>query len=297
MGCPFDPLAALKARLNSFEDIYTVAVHQTAVHHGLHHAVNYAALGNGKRLRPYLILAIGDCLGVPEVQLLPAAIAVEMLHGYSLVHDDLPAMDDDDLRRGRLTVHRAFDEATAILVGDALLIESFAVLAGAEAISAQHRLGLLQMLAEKSGGKGMVAGQMLDMEAEGKSDLHAVEMLEIQLLKTGAIFEYCAVAPAILADSAKLTKQALSQFGQYLGELFQLSDDIIGATVDTEVSGKPKDSDAKNHKANLVCTQGIEAVRKQCLVLVEQSQSCLHAAGIDSAELDSLLKWIAVRDR
>ena len=294
MNCPSE---AITRQLADFEPCFHAAIQRTALDDTMQEAVSYAALGGGKRIRPFCILSLGAALGVDREILLPAAIAVEMVHAYSLVHDDLPAMDDDDLRRGRPTVHIAFDEATAILVGDALLTEAFGVLAGATEIDPLLRLELVGLLAQKSGARGMVAGQGRDLAAEGKTDLSLAELAAIQHLKTGAIFEYCTLAPAILAECAEAEKQHLQEFGTVLGELFQLSDDVIGATVSAEISGKSGDSDAQNDKMNFVRLHGAAAARTECQKLVQRGKACLAKAGINSPDLQGVLEWIAIRER
>ncbi len=284
-------------RLADFESHFSAAISGVALDTAMQEAISYAALGGGKRIRPFCLLSLGASLGVPKEQLVPAAIAVEMIHAYSLVHDDLPAMDDDDLRRGRPTVHIAFDEATAILAGDALLTEAFAVLATTSQVAPDHRLALVTLLAQKSGARGMVAGQGRDLAAEGKTDLSLAELAAIQHLKTGAIFEYCTVAPAILADCTQGQQQAMQDFGQVLGELFQLSDDVIGATVSAEISGKSGDSDQANDKVNFVRLYGVEKARQECQNLARRGKDCLYQAGISSPEMEQLLDGIAIRER
>ena len=291
------PSEIIAWRLADFETHFHTAIACAARDLDLQEAISYAALGAGKRIRPFCILSLGASLNVPKESLVSAAIAVEMIHAYSLVHDDLPAMDDDDLRRGRPTVHIAFDEATAILVGDALLSEAFAVLSEASSIPPHHRLGLIALLARKSGARGMVAGQHRDLVAEGQHHLSLQALREIQHLKTGAIFEYCSMTPAILADCPAPTRQALHDFGRILGELFQLSDDIIGATGSAEVSGKSERSDQIQDKVNFVRLHGVAQARQECLKLVQSGKDCLHQAGIDSAEMEAILDWIAVRDK
>lgn len=281
--------------LGTFPDALEKAVSQVALPSHLDRAVRYAALGGGKFIRPYVILRIGSMMGVSEKELMPAAVAVEMVHSYSLVHDDLPAMDDDDLRRGRATVHRAFDEATAILVGDALLSAAFAVLGGAEDIPALQRLELVKLLAEASGGHGMVGGQMLDVLAEGQEGITEADIAQVQELKTGALFGFCALTPAILAAAPQTTRQALAQFGRDLGTLFQLSDDILGATASDATSGKTAQSDARNDKMNWVRLLGVPACRQRCEELFEKCCQSLETSGVKSDDLEQLLRWIATR--
>ena len=209
-------------------------------------ALNYAVSG-GKRVRPYLLLSVGRGLGAGEDKLVPCALAVELIHAYSLVHDDLPAMDDDDFRRGRPTLHRRFDEATAILVGDSLQAAAFRVLAEARDIPAAMRVELVALLAEAAG--RMVFGQSLDLAAEDRPEIDLEGIDQIQKHKTGGLFGFCLECPGLLAGLGKAQCRVLWALGDRIGVLFQLGDDLIGACGDSTVSGKPNDSDHRNNKA------------------------------------------------
>ncbi|ACB94076.1 polyprenyl synthetase family protein [Beijerinckia indica] len=228
-------------------------------------AMRYASLGGGKRLRPFLLVETARLFGIEGEGVLRAASALEMIHCYSLVHDDLPALDNDDLRRGRPTTHKAYDEATAILVGDGLLTYAFDVLAD----PATHkdpaiRIELVLALARAAGVGGMVGGQVLDIEAEQAKTPHTAEaVIELQSMKTGALLHYAVIAGAIFAGVSKQTREALSAYGQALGAAFQVADDILDVEADTEALGKKAGKDADRNKATLVASLGLEAARKR----------------------------------
>jgi farnesyl diphosphate synthase len=228
-------------------------------------AMRYAALGGGKRLRPFLLVEAARLFGVEGDGVLRAACALEMIHCYSLVHDDLPAMDDDDLRRGRPTTHKAFDEATAILVGDGLLTYAFDVTADPlthpdPAIRAE----LVLQLARHSGVGGMVGGQMFDLEAEAKTEPHrADEVIRIQSMKTGALLHYAVLAGAILGGAGAESRDAISRYGRAVGAAFQVADDILDVEADEVALGKKTGKDAGRNKATLVAALGLEAARSR----------------------------------
>jgi len=240
-------------------------------------AMRYATLGGGKRFRPFLVVETAALFGIPLARALDVAAAVECVHCYSLVHDDLPAMDDDDLRRGRPTVHKAFDEATAILAGDALLTLAFEILAHPDtdpdpAIRSELVLGL----ALASGKDGMAGGQMLDLIAEGeKVDLDAVA--QIQRLKTGALIEFSVKAGAILGRGTSDQRLSLARFARALGLAFQIADDLLDAEGDSAEVGKTTLKDAAAGKATFVSLLGIEASRSKLMELEREAIGALHA--------------------
>ena len=224
-------------------------------------AMRYATLGGGKRLRPFVVIESARLFGREDEGVLRTGAALECIHCYSLIHDDLPAMDDDDVRRGRPTVHRAFDEATAILAGDALQSLAFAILADpATDADAGMRGALVAGLAEAAGPAGMAGGQMLDLGAAGRHlDEKAVE--EMQAMKTGALFRYAAEAGAILGRAGEAERAALTRYGAVLGAAFQLADDLIDAIGDAAAAGKATAKDAGRGKATLVGLRGIAGAR------------------------------------
>ncbi len=251
----------------------------------LHEAMRYASLAGGKRLRPFLVLQSAALFKVSRASALRTASAVEMVHCYSLVHDDLPAMDDDDLRRGRPTVHKQFDEATAILTGDALLTRAFEILAEAATHSdPQVRSELVAELASAAGGFGMVGGQMLDLLAESLA-LDVAEVTRLQQMKTGRLIAFACEAGAILGKAPVQQRRALRAYAHDLGLAFQIADDLLDAEGDAALVGKALRKDAGAGKATFVSLLGAERARSQAGILADQA-----AAHLDSfdAEADAL---------
>ncbi len=244
-------------------------------------AMRYAVIGGGKRLRGFLVLEGARQFGVSRQAALRVAAAIEMLHAYSLVHDDLPAMDDDDLRRGKPTVHKAFDEATAIIAGDALQTMAFGVLADEETHSdTAVRIELVRCLARAAGARGMCGGQMLDMLAESAAEpLDEVQVGRLQLLKTGRLIEFAAEAGAILGKAPSAQRHALAAFGRDIGAAFQIADDLLDATASAAETGKRTGKDASAGKATLLGLLGLERARMQAERLVVQARDHLDSFG------------------
>lgn len=228
-------------------------------------AMRYASLGGGKRLRPFLMIETARLFGIEGEGVLRAAAALEMIHCYSLVHDDLPALDNDDLRRGRPTTHKAYDEATAILVGDGLLTYAFDVTADpATHADPAIRAALVLALARSAGLGGMVGGQVLDLEAEASAEPHTAEaVIKLQSMKTGALLHYAVMGGAIFAQADAAAKDALSRYGQALGAAFQVADDILDVEADEAALGKRAGKDADRNKATLVAALGLDAARER----------------------------------
>jgi farnesyl diphosphate synthase len=226
-------------------------------------AMRYASLGGGKRLRPFLMIETARLFGVQGDGVLRAAAALEMIHCYSLVHDDLPALDNDDLRRGRPTTHKAYDEATAILVGDGLLTYAFDVTADpATHVDPAVRAALVLALARHAGLGGMVGGQVLDLEAEASSQPHTAEaVIKLQSMKTGALLHYAVMAGAIFAKADAAAQDALSRYGFAIGAAFQVADDILDVEADEAALGKRAGKDADRNKATLVAALGLAEAR------------------------------------
>jgi farnesyl diphosphate synthase len=247
----------------------------------LYEAMRYAAIGGGKRLRGFLVLEGASQFGVARASALRVAAVIEMLHAYSLVHDDLPAMDDDDLRRGKPTVHKAFDEATAILAGDALQTAAFGALADEDTHSdAAVRVELVRCLARAAGARGMCGGQMLDMLAEESGEaMDEPTIGRLQLLKTGRLIEFAAEAGAILGKANSSQRHALAAYGRELGAAFQIADDLLDATASAEQAGKRTGKDAAAGKATLVTLLGVERARLQAERLAEQAIRHLDSFG------------------
>jgi len=228
-------------------------------------AMRYASLGGGKRLRPFLMVETARLFGVEGEGVLRAAAALEMIHCYSLVHDDLPALDNDDLRRGRPTTHKAYDEATAILVGDGLLTYAFDVTADpATDPDPAIRAAIVLALARTAGLGNMVGGQVLDLEAEAAAEPHTADsVIRLQSMKTGALLHYAVEAGAILARADAKAKAALSHYGKAIGAAFQVADDILDVEADEEALGKRAGKDADRNKATLVAALGLTAARER----------------------------------
>lgn len=234
-------------------------------------AMRYATLGGGKRLRGFLVLQSGGLFGVDRRALGRVAAAVECVHAYSLVHDDLPAMDDDDLRRGKPSVHKAFDEATAILAGDALLTLSFGLIASPDAHGDPFvRCELSARLAHCAGHAGMVGGQMMDMALEGR-EAGLPEISRLQRMKTAALFSFCCEAGAIMGKTSAGVRSAMAAFGQELGLAFQAADDLLDAEGDAARMGKAAQKDQARGKATIVGTLGIERAKAQAQALAAQA--------------------------
>lgn len=235
-------------------------------------AMRYAALAPGKRLRPFLVMTSAHLFGVGRRSALQVAAAIELVHAYSLVHDDLPAMDDSDLRRGRPTCHKAFDEATAILAGDGLLTLAFEVLAHPDTHGdAQVRCDLISSLAAAAGGQGMVGGQMIDLLAETKPDLDIGAITRLQRLKTGALIAFSCEAGPILGRASTEMRLALRGYAHDLGLAFQIADDLLDVEGSAGETGKPVGQDAAAGKATFVSILGVERARAQAELLVDQA--------------------------
>ena len=263
----------------------------------LYDAMRYAAMGGGKRMRGFLVMEGARQFGVSRASALRVAGAIELLHAYSLVHDDLPAMDDDDLRRGKPTVHKAFDEATAILAGDALQTQAFQVLADEDTHSdSAVRIELVRCLARASGARGMCGGQMLDMLAEqAGAPLDEPAIGRLQLLKTGRLIEFSAEAGAILGKAPMSQRQALAAYGRDLGAAFQIADDLLDVTASAAETGKRTGKDAEAGKATLVTLLGVERARLQAERLAEQAIRHLDSFGERADLLRALAAYTVQR--
>jgi farnesyl diphosphate synthase len=261
----------------------------------LHAAMRYAVLGGGKRLRPFLVVAAAELFDVPSAQALRVGAAIEMVHGYSLVHDDLPAMDDAALRRGRPSCHREFDDATAILAGDALQTLAFEVLAGEPTHpDPAVRCHLVRGLALASGPAGMCGGQMIDLEAEGRT-LDLDEVLRLQRLKTGALISFACEAGAILGGAPAAALEALRGYATALGLAFQIQDDLLDVTGDVATTGKDQGIDAAAGKATVVGLIGVEGARERLQVLRRSANEGLKALPGDGRLLRAVVDFVISR--
>ena len=263
--------------------------------HQLFDAMRYATLNGGKRLRPYLSLTVADLFGAAGERAFRVAAAVEMLHCYSLVHDDLPAMDDDDLRRGRPTCHVAFDEATAILAGDALLTLAFDVLADPLTHDdAAVRVDLVRGLSSAAGAHGMVAGQMVDLAVEHR-DVEVATIERLQALKTGALITFSAESGAILGQAGQSERAAVGAYGRDVGFAFQIIDDLLDAEGDEKAMGKAVGKDAQAGKATLVAVIGPEAARARAEALCCRAIENLAGFGQSADLLRDVARFVVTR--
>jgi farnesyl diphosphate synthase len=263
----------------------------------LHAAMRYATLDGGKRVRPVLVYATGSALGVALEQLDGPACAIELIHAYSLVHDDLPAMDDDELRRGKPTCHVAYDEATAILVGDALQSLAFEVLSADEAMVAEpeRRLALVRELARASGSRGMAGGQAIDIAAEGKR-LSLEQLQTMHRYKTGALLKASVRLGALSSPVASEAQHtALDRYADAVGLAFQIRDDILDVVADTETLGKPQGSDEARHKPTYTSLLGLDGAKAKARALHEEAMESLSGFGKEADPLRWLSAYIVDR--
>ncbi len=263
----------------------------------LHSAMRYASTSGGKRIRPLLVYAAGECLDVAVERCDVPAAAIEFIHAFSLVHDDLPAMDDDDLRRGRPTLHRAYDEATAILAADALQPLAFEVIASADQLDDAEARALVKLISGACGSLGMTGGQAIDLQSEGRS-LSADELARMHDLKTGAlisasVMSACCLAPALSSDE----QDGMLQFSRDIGLAFQIRDDILDVEGETEEIGKPSGSDAALRKATWPALFGLEESKRRCEELLVSALASLEPVGSRAEPLRHLAGVIVGRRR
>ena len=262
----------------------------------LFEAMRYATLGGGKRLRGFLVMEVAGLFAVSKTSAARVAASVEMLHAYSLVHDDLPCMDDDDIRRGKPSTHKAFDEATAILAGDALQGRAFEILAESDTHSDPlARCELVIALGHAAGARGMVGGQMIDMATEGQT-LTSAEVGRLQALKTGRLIQYSAEAGAILGRAASQIRTQVAWYGRDLGAAFQIADDVLDAVGTTEGIGKTAGKDQAAGKATLVSLLGVDRARTQAEMLADQAIRHLDSFGPEADRLRALAHFVVARD-
>ncbi|MBB4639768.1 polyprenyl synthetase family protein [Rhizorhapis suberifaciens] len=263
----------------------------------LYEAMRHAAIGGGKRLRPLLVQATCDLFNIDGNAALRVGVAIECIHVYSLIHDDLPSMDNDDVRRGKPTVHKAFDEATALLAGDSLHTFAFEVLGSEETHHDPFvRAALMLELARAAGAAGMAGGQMMDIEAESESfDLATVTRL--QQLKTGALISFCLEAGAIMAKVPPEARTGLRGYARDLGLAFQIADDLLDVEGDEVLAGKALNKDARAGKETFVSLLGVERAREQAQLLVQQAKDHLHIYGSQADLLRAIADYVVERDR
>ncbi len=260
-------------------------------------AMHYSLFAGGKRLRPILCLAASEAVGGDAREALPVACALEMIHTYSLIHDDLPAMDDDELRRGRPTCHKQFDEATAILAGDGLLTEAFRVMAECAPLFSGREtvlLEVMELIATAAGYRGMVGGQMLDLQAEGK-EISLKELETIHRLKTGALLTAAVRSGALVGGGSRQEVNLLNSFGEKFGLAFQITDDILDVEGNREEMGKTPGADVKRRKATYPGLLGLEQAKIWAGKLVEGAVADLETLGERAAPLQEMARYLLVR--
>ena len=262
----------------------------------IYESMRYSIFAGGKRLRPLLLMAAVEALGKQGENYLNIACGMEMIHTYSLIHDDLPAMDNDDYRRGKLTNHKVYDEAIAILAGDALLTLSFEVMLAQKDVQPQTLVAVVAEIAKAAGPSGMVGGQVLDMQSEGQN----IPLEKLQLMhnaKTGALFTAAIKAGGMIAGANPKQLEMLVQFSKFYGLAFQITDDILDAVGEQEKIGKPVGSDEKNNKATFVTLYSVEEAKKMAQVAVNNAIECLADFGDNAKLLKNFAEKLLVRDK
>lgn len=267
--------------------------------HNLHKAMRYSVFAGGKRVRPILMLAACDAVGGESEAAIPAACAMEMIHTYSLIHDDLPAMDDDDFRRGNPTNHKVFGEAIAILAGDALLTEAFKLISNpacAHRISPDARLAVIHEIARCAGSYGMVGGQVVDMESEGKPDMDLPTVQYIHTHKTGALIKASVVAGALIGNADQTKLAAITRYGEAAGLAFQIADDILDIEGTTEEIGKDAGSDQARGKATYPAVMGLSAAKTEAESMMNEALEALALFGSEADPLRDIARYIVQRN-
>jgi geranylgeranyl diphosphate synthase type II len=273
----------------------TLIPEKSVSYSSLYTAARYSLLGAGKRLRPILTLATAETFGVTTDSALSAGCALEMIHTYSLIHDDLPCMDDDDFRRGKPSSHKAFGEGHAVLTGDYLLTYAFEVITNEPHLTAQQKVALINLMAKNSGCNGMIAGQVMDIQAEGKTiDLDQLQI--IHQYKTGALINASILAGGIIANISSTDYQSLHDFGSDIGLAFQIVDDILDVTASETKHGKITASDQTNHKTTYVTLLGIEGAQAKADMLYDRALVHLEKIKCDTSILKALAKCLVHRE-
>ena len=262
----------------------------------IYKAMDYSLHAGGKRIRPVLMLASSELLGAESEKVMPFACALEMIHTYSLIHDDLPCMDDDDLRRGKPTNHKVFGEAIAVLAGDGLLNLAYETILKHSQVSPNMTLAAMSIIAESAGVEGMIGGQVIDLESEGKT-VDAITLMTMHLHKTAALIMAAARVGALLGGGGREDLLAVEEFSRYLGIAFQIKDDILDVSGTEENLGKPIGSDGENEKSTFVTIYGLEASEKMLADYTEKAIESLSRFGEKAEFLIGLSKFLLDRDR
>lgn len=269
---------------------------ETALVPRLAESMEYSLMAGGKRLRPILVMAAADAVGARGTDFVQAACGIEMIHTYSLIHDDLPAMDNDDYRRGKLTNHKVFGEALAILAGDALLTQAFEVILRQQGVSAEVLVQVLKEMSIAAGPNGMVGGQVIDMLSEGKR-ISMEELRKMHMGKTGALFRAAIRSGAILGGASEAQLAALTTYADCFGLAFQITDDILDVVGDEAVIGKPVGSDERNEKSTYVTLTSLEEAKKLAADTVQQALDALEVFGDEAKFLRDLVKMLLERNK
>jgi geranylgeranyl diphosphate synthase type II len=271
---------------------------ETELPHSVHKAMRYSVFAGGKRVRPILMLAACQAVGGETGRAVPAACAMEMIHTYSLIHDDLPAMDDDDFRRGNPTNHKVFGEAIAILAGDALLTEAFKLTSDprfAGGIEPSGLLAVIHEIATCAGSYGMVGGQVIDMESEGRHDIDLATVQYIHTHKTGALIKASVVAGALIGGAAGKQLAAITRYGEAAGLAFQIADDILDIEGTTEEIGKDAGSDEARGKATYPAVMGLTAAKEEAQAMMDEALNSLEIFGAEADPLREIARYIVQR--
>ena len=278
----------VNARLESYTS------HSNNLQKSIYEAMNYSLFAGGKRLRPIIMLEVCKMLGGEIEQVMPFACAIEMIHTYSLIHDDLPAMDNDDLRRGKPTSHKVFGEATAILAGDALLNKAFEIISSSEFKNIKNALRSLSVLSTASGTEGMIGGQVIDIESEGKK-IEYETLLTLHSLKTGALISAAGKIGAIMAGANEEEISAVDKYCKNLGIAFQIQDDLLDVLGDEQLLGKPIGSDSENEKTTFVTLFGADGAEKKVFEYTDKAISALNMFGESARFLRELAQYLTKR--
>ena len=259
-------------------------------------SMNYSLMAGGKRLRPILVMAAADAVGADGEKFLHLATSIEMIHTYSLIHDDLPAMDNDDYRRGKLTNHKVFGDGIAVLAGDALLTLAFEVIADSPNVDTEKKLKVIKEMSHAAGAEGMVGGQVIDLESEGKK-INMDTLRKMHSAKTGALFCAAIRSGAILGGATDKQLADLTQYARHFGLAFQITDDILDVTGDEASIGKPVGSDEKNHKSTYVTLGSLESARELAQTAVDEAKKALADFGKEADFLRELVDYLISRKK
>jgi geranylgeranyl pyrophosphate synthase len=290
-------ISGILAQLESPIDSLALASLKTHHHSGIGPAIRYALINSGKRVRPFLAFAAAEASGARSVEAIDmVACSLELIHTYSLIHDDLPAMDDDDLRRGKPSLHKAYDEATAILVGDGLQARAFELLAEAPGLSDGQKIAMIKVLAAAAGPRGMVGGQFIDIQATN-SDMTLEQLRAMHSLKTGALIRAALALGGIAAGATERQLSALDEYGTHIGLAFQVVDDILDVEGDTQTLGKTRGKDGEANKPTYVKLMGLEGAKTEARRLLQAALDAIHGFGASADHLRDLAHYIVERDR